>query len=127
VVHARRIYIATPDEARAASIGFLCVGEQLVEGWQWYETPGALAVAVIDGARPVASVIDHLRRTETIEACAAIRAVDRRACIIAAYNGDLDQGTRIPFEYVASAWIPRATLLRDLVWVLGLYGVTRRR
>lgn len=124
--HARRIYIATPDEARAATIGFIVVGEQLVEGWQWYETPGALAVSVIDGARPIAIVIDHLRRAETIEACRAIRVVERKLPIIAAYNGDLDQAMGIPFEYVASAWIPRSALLRDLVWILGLYGVTRR-
>lgn len=122
----RRIYVATPDEARAASIGLLCVGERLVEGWQWYETPRAVAVKVIDGARPVAIIIDHLHRGQTIEACQAIRVVDRKLPIVCAYNGDLDQNTGIPFERVASAWVPRSALLRDLAWLLSIYDVRRR-
>jgi hypothetical protein len=128
VPDARRIYIATPDETRATTIGDLVVRAGLVEGWQWWTTPAELAVAIFDGGNPIAAIFDHLGRSETLDAVKIIRAVDRRVPLIVAYNGDHPEDpTAYDRERLVSAWIPRPVFLRHLVHVLELYGIQGRR
>jgi hypothetical protein len=131
----RRIAIATPDETRATTIGDLVVRARLVEGWQWYPTPAEVAVAYFDGLRPLAIVVDHLHRTETLAAARIIRTVERDEGIVSvrgvpivcAFNGDHPEDPRPPDrDMPVSAWISRAVFLRDLVEVLKLRGVGRR-
>lgn len=134
MAHARRLAIATADESRATTIGDLVVRARLCEGWTWYATPAEVAVAYFDGARPIAIVVDHLHRTETIAAARIIRAVERDegiggggVPIIVAYNGDHPEDPRpVDSDRPASAWISRAVLLRELVGVLVLKGVKPR-
>lgn len=133
MAHARRIAIATADESRATTIGDLVVRAELCEGWQWYTTPAAVAVAYFDGLRPLAIVVDHLHRTETLAAARIIRTVERDqgivrgVPIVVAYNGDHPEDPRpVDRDMPASAWISRAVLLRELVGVLVLKGVRPR-
>lgn len=124
---ARRIAIATPDDTRATTIGDLVVRAGLVEGWRWFETPAALAVAVFDGLRPTAIVMDHLHRGETLDATKIIRSINLRVPIVVAYNGDHPEDpTRYDRDRLVNSWIFRPVFLREIVGVLAIFDAMRR-